>query len=463
MNIFSVAPSPFQIIYKNTVAEIKENIENSIDSENRMSDMTYKKSPDKTVLEIPNLVSFEHLVKKYYNRAIMDDDYRDTAFLVNIEEDGNAFNTYSEEFTESTFFDFIEMFTIKNDGKFFSYEEALDIALDVNRNGGDAIYGIVFKIGHKSYINPFHIVTAKRFKDFPEHFEKERVESILIYSFINNMVFDRKRYFHWYEKAMESMCDDIKHSYGIKMDEYKYDEEGFKIDIGYTLLNMFQISDITITRENINFIITDMLEYAITYDEVGIEKQTGKKFIISDPEHTFLVPNQIANISGIATPYYGITVAQNGRAWSITPNASCNISAPDHYHPAGFDISEGGGVCTHSGQPYTVDGISALNHSNFTSRLSSVAMGIGTIGFSMAMKDMAMELYSTELEEIQTIEPEEVKTKDGFIYEDGMTYLEFIDENPDATMRDFLRVSMTEEENNENDADVVVLETEDQQ
>jgi len=374
------------IIYINDANTIAKEIKDSVQYESdNINKIVFQ--PQNIVIRLNNINEFMYLIEKYHSHRM----HMTSVPIQDGESDGTL---NSKSLMKSLEISKIDVGQI-------SYRDAVEIAIDAYNKLGNKLYGIVFIYKNlpskKRYLNPFHPIIARTYIESPHLFEIDRAQNV------NQIAF------YTYNDSIR--FTDI------------HDEDTVK-DIAYLVNEFDNLSPLRIVNKNIRTQTTRFGTLTVQYDRKGYNVD-GEEIDIENADSSFMVPVQIANISGIAFPYYGTIVAQAGFAFNVSPAYSCNIHSPS-IHRNG-DTIRGSGVCTHSGQPFTPEGISALNHSNFTSALNSLAFKHNFQEYSQTSMDISAEIYKDALG-INTDSDTTPLTKD-----------EFFNIHPDAKVSDYIK------------------------
>jgi hypothetical protein len=357
--------SAIQEIYKNTIDEIKEDVIDALKNESNQRNK-YLFIPQKTVVNLNDLTAISLLLNAYHS-------YNSSSKHEYIDRNTQL---YSNSLKDN-----LQIHKIQT-GK-ITYENAVEIAIEAINNNIDNVYGVTFVHDGDSktrFSNPFHPIIATRFideegKDFPDVYE------IIFYIWKDNLDIE--------------IDDDIK--------------EKIPVDIGIIIKELKDIKKTYIENSDISFKLDKNHTGIIKYKQ-RVFDENRNEIHNENYDTVFMVPCQIANIEGVAYPYYGSVVAENGLAFNISPLYSPNINAPLENNIR--NSIEGSRVCTHSGRPYTAEGISALNHANFTSQLNSSTFKTGSIYYSKYALKFSCELYSEYLNIDVSIDEEEPVSQD---------------------------------------------------
>ena len=370
--LLSTAKNPLTIIYEHNVSNIiQENVENMINESEMIGTHAMINGFDKVTYEIPYVKNIEYLEKK------------------------NHLSHFSRVRSHRDLSSELDMFTIGNYD--ISLDEAMNIIKNIRKEAGVMFYGamISYRLGSKIVrFNPLHPIIMSEIKENNIPGENA-IYTVYIYTFRENCNF---------EELIE-----------LKTTDTKEIRNEFVEDIGKLLASIQTRGNFSILKKNFQAIEWNF-EILLEYDEKVIDNETGKD--IGSHVNSFLTPVQIANINGLAHPYYGAVFSSGDAAWNLTPMWSCNISIP------GNTKSRASGICIKGGNPRTMKGISRLNHANFMSPLNSSALKEKYLIYANTCIDVSIALYFEE-----PVYPED---------ESPLTFVQWKEQNLGQTRKEYL-------------------------
>ena len=285
-----------------------------------------------------------------------------------------------------------------------SINEAMKIARGIYEDLDDKsqFYGVLLMDKTESTINPLHPVIASDIVEkFSEEEKSEERYTLIVYLLTKDINEEDFIY-----KGQKKML--------FKLDEGLYEDVA-------SIVAATQKGGEVETRYSNFELIVNRDQYFIQFDKtyVAVNHDGEEKEVKGATE--YLIPAQIANIYGVAYPYYGMVLAINGKAWNLLPMMSANIS-----HPRMHMMKSGGNICTHSGEPYTEKGVASLNHSNFTSELNTTSFGEGALAVPKISVEISFGLYFDDF------------GTDDYKDERPLSMSEFLEQNPAASQMDYI-------------------------
>lgn len=386
--ILETKEDSYSIIYRDTCNHIYENIKdnliNIIEKKNEINDIG-----ENIVKESMHTNELIELYKKYHNnkKPNTDKNYND-------------------------FFNHLDLIKIGNED--LTIEQALNIALDIFKEDPNKIYGFMLTgynpmINKNIKINLFHPIVSMELIKLKKANEP-------LFNIYNN-----------FSLILYSLKETYK-NYIVKND-LDMEKNNFKYEIIDLLISLEKKTTITTKIENIKQYNKDK-KLLITYDIEYIDSNTLKVLDIDDVTKNigYVVPIQLLNKSGVAYPYYGSLFSKGGLAWNLTPMFSANISKP---YESQSKYLYGSRICTKLGDSKTIQGVSALNHSNLTSPLNSIILNKGFFEYGYealltGLKIMFDEKIINDIVDKRKKDITEVKT-----------WKTFLSENEKATQKDY--------------------------
>jgi len=342
--LLSIVKDPLTVIYEHNVSSIiQENVENMINESEMVGTHAMVNGFDKVTYEVPYVKNIEYLEKK------------------------NHLSHFSRIRNHRDLSARMDMFTIGNYDT--SLDEAMNIIKNIRKEAGPMFFGAImsYRLGGKIIrFNPLHPIIMSEIKENNIPGENA-IYTIYIYTFQENCNF-------------QELAE-------LKTIDTKEIRNEFVEDIGKLLASIQTRGNFSIIKKNFQAVERNY-EILLEYEEKVIDNETGQD--IGSHISSFLTPVQIANINGLAHPYYGAVFSRGDAAWNLTPMWSCNISSPSN------TPSRASGICVKGGNPRTMKGISRLNHANFMSPLNSSALKERYLIYVNTCIDVSIALYFEE-------------------------------------------------------------------
>ena len=158
--------------------------------------------------------------------------------------------------------------------------------------------------------------------------------------------------------------------------------------------------------------------------------------VIKDENSMALVPVQIANVEGVAYPYYGEVLVMRGDYEGIGRNIFPYFSPNVTFNTEGF-----ANICTGRSNNMTRDGWMTLNHANFTSPLNSsmVVFREMTPVWHEACIEYSLRIYEDMIRELGLEkEPRAEENVEEAVPDKPMNFHQYKEKNPDATMKSYI-------------------------